>query len=73
MPAPLAPRSDTSICVSCRKKFNPGDRVQIVHIVVNTGRNPAHGNIPGAWLSEEFEIAHFTCADATLSSVIIRT
>ena len=67
----LVPRVDTSICVTCRKPFAKGDRVQIAHIVIDTGRNPAQGNIPGAWLSEEFELVHVSCIDVGLHGRIL--
>ena len=72
MPTPvLHPRLTTEKCVSCRKPFARGDRVQVVHIVVDTGKNPTMSNIPGAWLSEEFELAHISCVDPALNGFII--
>lgn len=68
---PLTPRVDTDTCVCCRKKLKPGDRVQIAQIVASIGRNQAAGGMMGAYISEEFELAHINCSDVSLSGRVI--
>lgn len=72
MSIPLYPRCSPDLCVRCRKKFMPGDRVNIVHIVSQTGKNPDNPAQMGAWLSSEFEMAHVECADTSLEGRLIR-
>ena len=72
MTAPLHPRGNADTCIKCRKKFVAGDRVQIVHIVTGTGRNPRNPRELGAFLSDEFEMSHASCLDPQLSSEIIQ-
>lgn len=67
---PLAPRHDTTTCGKCRKKFKPGDRVLVAHIVIKSGFNPANRET-GAWLSEEFELVHVMCENTALDGQII--
>lgn len=67
---PTHPRCASDTCVRCRKKFSTGDRSQIVMIVDKVGRNPKTQEI-GAFLSEQFELAHIDCADVGLSGRII--
>jgi hypothetical protein len=64
------PRTDASTCVVCRKKFTPGDRVTTCFIVEKIGRNPETREF-GAFLSENFEMAHINCADPALSGRVI--
>ena len=71
MTSPLHARGDANTCIKCRRKFIPGDRVQMVHIVVALGRNPRNPRELGAFLSEEFELAHACCVDPQLASEII--
>ena len=66
----LTPRHDSSRCAKCRKPFKAGDRVVVVHIVMKAGFNPANRET-GAWLSEEFELAHAMCDNPALEGQII--
>lgn len=66
----LTPRHDTTRCAKCRKLFKAGDRVIVVHIVMKTGFNAANRET-GAWLSEEFELAHAMCDNPALEGQII--
>ncbi len=63
--ASLRQRTSTTTCAVCHKLFNPGDRVITVFIVQQTGRNVETRDM-GAWLAEEFELAHAVCADPGL-------
>ena len=72
MNTPAHPRGNADTCIKCRKKFDKGDRVQIVHIVTGTGRNPHNPREFGAFLSDEFEMSHISCLDPQLSSDIIQ-
>lgn len=69
MPAPLTSRG-TAQCMKCKKAFKPGDRIHVVHLVMETGFNPATKET-GAWLSEEFEVAHVMCENPGLEGQII--
>lgn len=64
----LGARVDSDTCIRCRKKFTPGDRIQMVHIVQKLGRNTA--NVAGAYIAEDFEMAHATCSDPSLSGIL---
>lgn len=66
----LVPRHDSSRCAKCRKSFKAGDRVVVVHIVMKAGFNPASRET-GAWLSEEFELAHAMCENPALEGQIL--
>lgn len=66
----LTPRHDTARCAKCRKLFKAGERLVVVHIVMETGFNPATREM-GAWLSEEFELAHAMCENPSLEGQII--
>ncbi len=69
----LRARFDSDTCGRCKQKFKPGDRVITVFIVQKIGRNPA-AKTPwdqGAFLGEEFELAHASCADPALASKVI--
>lgn len=67
MTAPLYPRCSPDLCIRCRKKMAPGDRVTIVHIVQAVVKNPDNPLQMGAMLSGEFEMAHVDCADSSLN------
>lgn len=71
MTAPLYPRCSADLCVRCRKKLDPGDRVTIVHIVEKVMRNPTNPLQMGAMLSGEFEMSHVDCADTSLEGRLI--
>ena len=71
MTAPLFPRCTPDLCVRCRKKMTPGDRVTIVHIVTGIARNPDNPMQMGAYLSGEFEMAHLDCADVSLEGRVL--
>jgi hypothetical protein len=73
MAASLHARFDSDTCSRCKQKLRPGDRVVSVFIVQKIGRNP-DAQTPwdkGAFLSDEFELAHASCADAGLEGIII--
>lgn len=67
----MFPRCNGDTCVLCRHKFQPGDRVQIVHILEKVGTDPSNPKQAGAWLSEEFEFRHVNCTDTGLEGVIV--
>lgn len=69
-PPVLHPRHGTNICAKCRKPFKKGDRAMMVHIIMDTGFNPSNREV-GAWLSEEFELAHAMCDNPALEGQII--
>lgn len=64
------PRCNTTTCVKCRRKFERGDRVQVVNIIDKIGGNPNNVREEGAWLTGEFELQHANCQDPTLDSTI---
>lgn len=68
--APPRQRVATTNCAKCRRPFMVGDRLVTVYIVSKVGRNPETKDI-GAWLLEDFELAHVTCADPGLDGSII--
>jgi hypothetical protein len=70
-PVSIHPRGNGGTCIRCRKKFERGDRVQIVSIIEQVGPNPSNPREIGAWFSEEFEVSHADCADPTLNGTII--
>jgi len=71
MPTPiLQPRADASVCVQCRKKFAAGDRVTTAFIVTGVGRNSETKEF-GAYLSDQFEMAHISCGDPQLTGKLI--
>lgn len=61
----LEQRTPTTHCAVCDKPFAPGDRVITVFIVQKVGHNAETRDL-GAWLAEEFELAHAVCADPGL-------
>jgi hypothetical protein len=70
----LRPRVDSDTCNRCRKKFRPGDRVVTIFIVQRIGHNPqgaASAFDHGAWLSNEFELAHERCEDPGMEGRLI--
>lgn len=70
--ATLRQKVGTDKCAKCRKTFMPGDRVTVVYIVQHVGKNPESKRTDiGAFLSEDFELAHITCADPGLEGQII--
>jgi len=61
-------RVGTHMCARCRRVFNPGDRVTTLYIVEKVGKGNSNNPMElGAWLSSDFELAHFDCNDASLS------
>jgi hypothetical protein len=69
--ASVYPRCNGGTCIRCRKKFERGDRVQIVNIIEQVGPNPSNPREVGSWFSGEFEVSHVECADTTLDGTII--
>lgn len=70
--ATLGQKVGTDRCAKCRRQFMPGDRVCMVNIVQKVGKNPDSKRFDiGAYLSEDFELAHITCADPGLEAKII--
>jgi len=69
--ASLRQQTATSECAKCHKAFMPGDRVLLVSIVYQVSRNPATRDI-GAWLGEDFELAHVLCPDPGLEGKLIQ-
>jgi len=67
----IHPRCNGDTCILCRRKFEAGDRVQVVHIVEKIGANPMSPRDVGAWLSSEFELKHVICADTGLEGALI--
>lgn len=68
--AALHQRVPTTLCAKCRVAFKPGDRVLTAYIVTKIGRNPETKDI-GAWLHDDFELAHVACADPCLEGKLI--
>lgn len=68
--ATLRQKTPTTECAVCHKPFMPGDRVVSIFIVQKVGRNMETKDV-GAWLGEEFELAHAVCADPGLEGRII--
>jgi hypothetical protein len=62
----MRPHVDTRHCGSCRKKLEPGDRVTFAHIFQNAALDPRNALVPGAMLSEEYELVHINCFDPRL-------
>lgn len=71
MNTPLYPRTNGAVCIKCRRRFQPGDRVIIVNIIEKVGQNPSNPREVGSWFSGEFEVQHSICADPGLDSSII--
>lgn len=65
---PLEPRCKGDTCVRCRKLFAPGDRFDVIYIVVSTGIS---GGQRGVHVNAEFELAHVACEDPQLSGRLI--
>jgi len=64
----------TDKCAKCRRAFMPGDRVSVIYIVQTVGKNPEAKRMDfGAFLCEDFELGHITCADPGLEGKIILT
>lgn len=68
----LRQRVALTTCARCRKKFIPGDRVLPAYIIQKVGRNP-EGRDMGAFIGEDFEFVHASCADPTLEGKVILT
>ncbi len=74
MNAPLRQRVGTDKCAKCRQPFKPGDRVTVVYIVTKVGKNPSAKAFDfGAFLSEDFELAHVSCTDTGLNGYSLIT
>ena len=74
MAVELRPRTGANMCNRCRKPFKPGDRVVTVFIVTKVGTNPKGKPSvfdKGAWLSDEFELAHERCEDPGMEGRLI--
>ena len=71
MPKTIYPRCSGDTCIRCRRKFERGDRVQIVNIIEKVGSHPVNPLEMGAWFAGEFEIQHALCADPGLDGTII--
>ena len=68
----LQQRTTTTTCAVCHKLFSPGDRVVTIFIVQKIGHNMETQDM-GAWLGENFELAHAVCADPGLEGNLIIT
>lgn len=67
------PRTNTGTCAKCKRRFNSADRVTPVYIVQEVGPDPKDPRQMGAWLGDEFEVAHINCEDPQLNgSIIVR-
>lgn len=66
----LHQRVPLTTCARCRRGIAPGDRIGTAYIVQKVGRNPETKDI-GAWIGEDFEFFHISCADTTLSGSLI--
>jgi hypothetical protein len=70
----LEARGTGDTCMKCRRKFQPGDRMQPAYIVTGHGRDPANPRQPGLLIGPEFEMVHVVCEDPQLAGqVIIRS
>lgn len=70
--ANLTQRTGTDRCARCRKALSPGERVTVAYIVQKVGRNPESKTLDlGAFLGEDFELAHVSCADPGLEGTLI--
>lgn len=68
----LRQRVPLTMCARCRKPVQAGDRVLPAYIVQKVGRNDQTKDI-GAWIGEDFEFVHASCADPTLDGKMIIT
>lgn len=66
----MRPHVDVRHCGRCRKKFEPGDRVTFAHIFQGVMVDPRNALVPGAELSEEYELVHIHCGDPRLTKGI---
>lgn len=64
-PEDMRPHVDVRTCARCRKKFLPGDRVAVAHIYLNIAMDSSN-RVPGANLSDEYELVHINCKDTRL-------
>lgn len=63
----IDPLTPENICRLCRRAFQRGDRVVIVHLVVGRGIDPETKREAAA-ISPNFEVAHFACGDRALGA-----
>lgn len=68
-PEDMHPHVTSRQCGRCRKPLQPGDRVTMAFIFTNIALDPVHQIVPGAELSEEFELVHIHCGDPRLNNV----
>lgn len=68
--ASIRQRTATTTCAVCHRLFDKGDRVVTVFIVQKVGRNMETQDM-GAWLGEDFELAHVVCPDPGLEGNLI--
>ena len=66
-PEDMRPHVTSRQCGRCRKELQPGDRVALAFIYKNISLDPVHQLVPGAELSEEFELVHIHCGDTRLN------
>lgn len=71
MSRPTHSRSNGATCIKCKRKFERGDRVQVVNIIEKIGNNPDNPREVGSWFAGEFEVQHANCADTSLDGTII--
>ena len=67
-PEDMHPHVTSRQCGRCRKILQPGDRVALAFIYTNIALDPVQQLVPGAELSEEFELVHIHCGDTRLVS-----
>lgn len=65
-PEDMRPHVDVRTCARCRKKFLPGDRIAVAHIFLNSAMDSSN-LVPGANISDEYELVHIHCGDPKLS------
>ena len=68
--ASLRQHTATTTCARCHRMFQPGERVMPAYIVQKVARNPT-GREMGAFLGDDFELVHASCADPGLEGKII--
>lgn len=65
-------RVSTHLCARCRKVLNPGDRIVTLYIVDKIGKGNVSNPLElGAFLSSDFELAHYDCRDPSLTRALI--
>jgi len=65
------PRVAGDTCIRCRRKFQTGERITPVMIVLKTGHHPNDPREVGVHMSNEFELAHIDCHDPSLTLPIL--